>query len=111
MGINRVRVVDPYNLAEAEAAVKEELAAEEPSVIISRRPCALLKKVKRGEPIQVNADKCKSCKACMKLGCPAISFKDGHAHVDTTQCFGCKVCSELCKFGAFETLNGEAITW
>ena len=111
MGINRVRVVDPYNLAEAEAAVKEELAAEEPSVIISRRPCALLKKVKRGEPIQVNTDKCKSCKACMKLGCPAISFKDGHAHVDTTQCFGCKVCSELCKFGAFETLNGEAITW
>jgi indolepyruvate ferredoxin oxidoreductase alpha subunit len=111
MGINRVRVVDPYNLAEAEAAVKEELAAEEPSVIISRRPCALLKKVKRGEPIQVNPDKCKSCKACMKLGCPAISFKDGHAHVDTTQCFGCKVCSELCKFGAFEDLNGEAITW
>ena len=111
MGINRVRVVDPYNLAEAEAAVKEELAAEEPSVIISRRPCALLKKVKRGEPIQVNPDKCKSCKACMKLGCPAISFKDGHAHVDITQCFGCKVCSELCKFGAFENLNGEAITW
>ena len=111
MGINRVRVVDPYNLAEAEQAVKEELEAEEPSVIISRRPCALLKKVKRGEPIQVNPDKCKSCKACMKLGCPAISFKDGHAHVDVTQCFGCKVCSELCKFGAFETLNGEAITW
>lgn len=111
MGINRVRVVDPYNLAEAEKAVKEELAAEEPSVIISRRPCALLKKVKRGEPIQVNPDKCKSCKACMKLGCPAISFKAGHAKVDVTQCFGCKVCSELCKFGAFETLEGEAITW
>lgn len=111
MGINRVRVVDPYNLAEAEQAVKEELAAEEPSVIISRRPCALLKQVKRGEPIQVNPDKCKSCKACMKLGCPAISFKGGNAHVDVTQCFGCKVCSELCKFGAFETLNGEAITW
>ena len=111
MGINRVRVVDPYNLAEAESAVKEELEAEEPSVIISRRPCALLKKVKRGEPIQVNPDKCKSCKACMKLGCPAISFKDGHAHVDTTQCFGCKVCSELCKFGAFEDMNGEAIKW
>ena len=111
MGINRVRVVDPYNLAEAEQAVKEELAAEEPSVIISRRPCALLKKVKRGEPIKVNPDKCKGCKACMKLGCPAISFKDGHAKVDATQCFGCKVCSELCKFGAFETMEGEAITW
>lgn len=111
MGINRVRVVDPYNLAESEQAVKEELAAEEPSVIISRRPCALLKKVKRGEPIKVNPDKCKSCKACMKLGCPAISFKDGHAKVDATQCFGCKVCSELCKFGAFETMEGETITW
>ena len=111
MGINRVRVVDPYNLAEAEAAVREELEAEEPSVIISRRPCALLKMVKRGEPVRVNSGKCKSCKACMKLGCPAISFKEGHANVDTTQCFGCKVCSELCKFGAFETLNGEAISW
>ena len=111
MGINRVRVVDPYNLAEAEQAVKEELAAEEPSVIISRRPCALLKSVKRQPAIKVNPDKCKSCKACMKLGCPAISFKDGHAKVDATQCFGCKVCSELCKFGAFETMEGEAITW
>ena len=111
MGISRVRVVDPYNLAEAEQAVKEELAAEEPSVIISRRPCALLKQVKRQPAIKVNPDKCKSCKACMKLGCPAISFKDGHAKVDATQCFGCKVCSELCKFGAFETMEGEAITW
>jgi indolepyruvate ferredoxin oxidoreductase alpha subunit len=111
MGINRVRVVDPYNLAEAEQAVKEELAAEEPSVIISRRPCALLKSVKRQPAIKVNPDKCKSCKACMKLGCPAISFKEGHAKVDATQCFGCKVCSELCKFGAFETMEGEAITW
>ncbi|MCR4687933.1 MAG: indolepyruvate ferredoxin oxidoreductase subunit alpha [Saccharofermentans sp.] len=111
MGINRVKVVDPYNLAEAEQAVKEELGAAEPSVIISRRPCALLKSVKRQPAIKVNPDKCKSCKACMKLGCPAISFKGGHAHVDATQCFGCKVCSELCKFDAFETMEGETIKW
>ena len=111
MGFNRVRVVDPYNLAETEKAVKEELEAEEPSVIISRRPCALLKYVKREPAIKVNPDKCRSCKACMKLGCPAISFKDGHAHVDATQCFGCKVCSELCKFDAFETMEGETIKW
>ena len=111
MGFNRVRVVDPYNLAESEQAVKEELEAEEPSVIISRRPCALLKKVKRQPAIKVNPDKCRSCNACMRLGCPAISFKDGHAKVDATQCFGCKVCSELCKFDAFETLEGEAIKW
>ncbi|MCF0114165.1 MAG: indolepyruvate ferredoxin oxidoreductase subunit alpha, partial [Erysipelotrichaceae bacterium] len=109
MGINRVAVVDPYNLAESDRVVKEELAAEEPSVIISRRPCALLKSVKRGEPIKVNPDKCKSCKSCMKLGCPAISFKNGKAHVDTTQCFGCNVCAQLCHFGAFETLKGETV--
>ncbi len=99
-GINRVRVVDPYNLAETENAVREELAVAEPSVIISRRPCALLKTVKHAGPIQVNADKCRSCKACMKIGCPAISMKDGKAVIDNTLCTGCGVCAQLCKFGA-----------
>ena len=82
MGIERVRVVDPYNLKETEAAVKEELAAKEPSVIISRRPCALLKYVKANAPLQVNDQKCVGCKACMKIGCPAISFKGGKAFVE-----------------------------
>ena len=99
-GIARVRVVDPYNLAETEAAVREELAVAEPSVIISRRPCALLKTVKHPGPIKVNADKCRSCKACMKIGCPAISMKDGKAVIDNTLCTGCGVCTQLCKFGA-----------
>ena len=99
-GINRVRVVDPYNLAETEKAIREELAVAEPSVIISRRPCALLKTVKHNGPIQVNADKCRSCKACMKIGCPAISMKDGKAVIDNTLCTGCGVCTQLCKFGA-----------
>nr|WP_318659636.1 indolepyruvate ferredoxin oxidoreductase subunit alpha [uncultured Treponema sp.] len=101
MGINRVRVVDPYNIEQCEQALKEELAANEPSVIISRRPCALLKEVKHPGPISVNPDKCKSCKSCMKIGCPAISMKDGKAKVDDTLCVGCKVCTQMCKFDAF----------
>ena len=102
MGINRVRVVDPYNIAECEAAVKEELAVEEPSLIISRRPCALLKGVVHNPPLKVNEDKCKSCKMCMKIGCPAISMKGGKASIDTTLCVGCGVCTQMCKFGALE---------
>ncbi|MBP5520344.1 MAG: indolepyruvate ferredoxin oxidoreductase subunit alpha [Treponema sp.] len=100
MGINRVRVVDPYNIAECEAAVREELEANEPSLIISRRPCALLKEVKHNPPLVVDQDKCKSCKMCMKIGCPAISMKGGKAKIDTTLCVGCGVCSQMCKFGA-----------
>ena len=101
MGINRVRVVDPYNLKECDEAIKEELAAEEPSVIISRRPCALLKTVKHKPPLYVDKDKCIGCKSCMKIGCPAISMKDGKAVVDSTQCVGCGVCSQLCPKKAF----------
>ena len=102
LGIRRVRVVDPYDLKACETAVKEELAAEEPSVIISRRPCVLLKSVKHAPSLTVSADKCKSCKRCMGLGCPAIRMKDGKADIDTTLCVGCGVCKQLCAFGAIE---------
>ena len=100
VGIKRVRVIDPYNLDECDTVIKEELAANEPSVIISRRPCALLKYVKHKAPLAVDAEKCVGCKACMKIGCPAISIIDGKAKVDATQCVGCGVCEQLCKFGA-----------
>ena len=103
VGIRRVRVIDPYNLQECDAVIKEELAANEPSVIISRRPCALLKYVKHNKPLSVNADKCVGCKACMKIGCPAISIVDGKAKVDETLCVGCGVCEQLCKFDALQT--------
>jgi len=96
VGIRRVRVVDPYDLAQCDAAIKEELAANEPSVIISRRPCALLKTVKHKPALAVDTEKCVGCKACMKIGCPAISFADGKARVDSTQCVGCGVCQQLC---------------
>ena len=102
VGIRRVRVVDPYDLAACDAAVKEELAANEPSVIISRRPCALLKYVKHNKPLSINPDKCRSCKMCMKIGCPAISMVGGKAKIDNTLCTGCGVCAQLCKFDAFE---------
>ena len=100
VGIRRVRVVDPYDLAACDAAVKEELAAAEPSVIISRRPCALLKYVKHPGPIASDPDKCVGCKSCMRIGCPAISIVDGKAQIDNTLCVGCGVCQQLCKFDA-----------
>ena len=102
VGIRRVTVVDPYNLAECEKAIKEETATDEPSVIISRRPCALLKYVKHAGTTKVKEDKCVGCKACMKIGCPAISIKDGKAVIDATLCTGCGVCSQLCKVDAIE---------
>ena len=107
MGINRVRVVDPYDLDECDKAVKEELAADEPSVIIARRPCALLKYVRHNPPLRVNEEKCVGCHACMQIGCPSISFRDGHAHVDETQCVGCGVCEQMCHFDAFESTGKE----
>ena len=100
VGIHRVRVVDPYDLAACDAAVKEELAAKEPSVIISRRPCALLKYVKHPGPIASDPDKCVGCRSCMRIGCPAISIADGKAVIDNTLCTGCGVCTQLCKFDA-----------
>ena len=108
MGIQRVRVVDPYDLAQCDAAVKEELAAEAPSVIISRRPCALLKTVDRkpvihNKPLVNDPDKCVGCKSCMKVGCPAISMKDKKAVIDRTQCIGCGICQQMCKFDALVT--------
>lgn len=100
VGIDRVRVVDPYDLAACDAAMKEELAAREPSVIISRRPCALLKYVKHPGPIATDPDKCAGCRSCMQIGCPAISITDGKAEIDATLCTGCGVCAQLCRFDA-----------
>jgi len=102
LGIERVRVCDPYNLEETEKAIMEELAVGAPSVIISRRPCALLKYVKHKAPVTVDKEACKSCKKCMKIGCPAVVQRDGKAAIDTTLCTGCGVCVQLCPFGAMK---------
>ncbi len=100
VGIKRVRVVDPYDLKECDEVLKEELEIKEPSVIISRRPCALLKYVKHPGPISCDSTKCIGCKSCMQIGCPAISIVDKKAVIDNTLCTGCGVCGQLCKFGA-----------
>ena len=105
MGFERVRVVDPYDLSQCDEVLKEELAAEAPSVIISRRPCALLKYVKHKPALKVDTDKCIGCKSCMRIGCPAISMKAGadgklKACVDPTLCVGCGksvLCSISCQ--------------
>ena len=94
--------MDPYDLKECEEALKSALIKEEPSVIISRRPCVLLKYVKPKTPLFVS-DRCRGCKKCMSFGCPAISFSDKHARVDNTLCVGCGVCATLCPFDAFES--------
>lgn len=107
MGFQRVRVVDPYDLKATDAAIKEELADDEPSVIISRRPCALLKYVKHEAPLTVDTAKCVGCRSCMKIGCPAISIKEGKAHVDATLCVGCGVCEQLCGVKAFQSTRKE----
>ena len=95
-----MRVVDPYHMAETKKVIEEELAKDEPSVIISRRPCALLKYVKHNPPVHVAGDKCVGCKQCLKVGCPAISIKDKKSVIDHTLCVGCGICKELCKLNA-----------
>ena len=95
-----IRIVDPNDLAETERVLKEELASDTPSVVICRRPCALLKYVKHNPPLVIDHDKCVGCKACMKIGCPCISVKDGKASIDQTLCNGCGLCTQMCRLGA-----------
>jgi len=97
--------VDPYDLAACDKAITEELAAEGPGVIISRRPCVLLKTVKAKPALTVDKDACRSCKKCMKLGCPAIHMEGKTAMVDPTLCVGCGVCEQLCAFDAIKGGN------
>ena len=103
--INRIRVVDPFDIKGTKAAVEEELLADEPSLVISRRPCALLKSVKHPKALVVDQNKCVGCKACLKVGCPAISQKKQEngktkAFIDPKQCLGCGVCIETCRLDA-----------
>lgn len=102
VGVERVRIVDPFNIKEFEKAVREETQASEPSVIISQRPCALLKNVKFEGPLKVNVEKCKYCKLCLAIGCPAIVDCGDHVEVNEALCVGCELCTKLCNFDAYE---------
>lgn len=102
VGIEHVIVVDPYNIPETKKAIEAELEVDAPSLIISRRPCALLKEVKHNPPFSVDTEKCTGCKACLKIGCPAISIRDKKSTIDFTQCVGCGMCKPYCKFDAIK---------
>lgn len=107
VGFERVRVVDPYDLKAVAQVLKEELAAEASSIIISRRPCVMIKGTVHQPPISPKEDKCGGCKLCMQIGCPAISVRDGKVKIDNTLCIGCKVCSQMCKSGVLDGENEE----
>jgi indolepyruvate ferredoxin oxidoreductase alpha subunit len=109
LGIEHVRVVDPNDLAATRKVLEEEMARPAPSVIITQRPCCLIKDAARfspGPPLHVDPEQCTGCKACLRLGCPAIEWQPasdgnkGKAHIDSLLCNGCTVCQQLCKFDA-----------
>jgi len=104
-GVERVRVVDAFDLAGLENTIREETQAEEVSVIIARRPCALLEKKSGKQPLRIDVEKCKKCMSCMKLGCPAIEREDKNIRINPAQCVGCGLCTQVCKFSA---IVGEA---
>ena len=100
IGITNVSVVDPFDVKKMEETVKAEIKKDEPSVVIARRPCALLKNVKYDNNVTVLSDKCVGCKMCMKIGCPAITMRDGKMEINKTLCNNCGLCTEICKLGA-----------
>ena len=113
VGIDRVTVVDPFDLDEVRRVVETELATDAPSLIIARRPCALLKNVKHNPPMAVEPDKCTGCKSCLSAGCPAISVHGtenngrGRAVIDPNQCVGCEICAKICRFDAIGFPGGK----
>ena len=99
-GIKRLRVLDPYDIDGVAAALKEEMDADEPSVIISRAPCLLAEKKTLGKPFAIIEDKCRKCGACLRIGCPAVEAADKQPSINTDSCVGCGICKQMCKFGA-----------
>ena len=101
LGAKRVRVIDPFQTKELEAAIKDELAANEVSVIIARRPCVLLER-KQTTPMECDPEECRHCNLCMKLGCPSMRLEEGHPEINEALCAGCGLCSSICPFHALK---------
>ena len=105
--MKNISEVDPFNIKELEQIIRTETAREELSVIITKRPCALI--VKQPDIPYLVTDRCRNCKMCMKIGCPAIEEKDGRPIVVPERCVGCGLCEEVCPFDAIEiTAEKEA---
>ncbi len=112
IGIKNVFVLDPYDVKSLKEIINREIHRNEPSVIITNRPCVLHKDFKgiQFSPVRVDANLCTSCKLCLKLGCPSISMKDGKAVIDEITCTGCGVCVDLCPPNAIVWVDPEAPT-
>jgi indolepyruvate ferredoxin oxidoreductase, alpha subunit len=108
LGVKNIRRINPFDLEQTRRVIQEEMNRSEPSVIITDKPCVLVKRegVFRKEPVlEVSAEKCTGCRACLKIGCPAIEWrtgegKKGKAYIDPLLCTGCDVCRQLCNFSA-----------
>jgi len=111
--VQHVRALNPLDLEECERVIKEEMERPETSVIITNKPCVLIKRegvFKKGPLYVVDPMSCTGCRACLKIGCPAIQWlpgegKKGIAHIDALLCTGCDVCRQLCKFSAIGEAN------
>ena len=99
-GVGRVTVTDPYDLAETEKVIREALEADEASVIVAKRPCVLLKEVKRERVYFIDRERCKGCRLCIDCGCPSIGTDEKVCTIDENSCAGCGICSQVCPFDA-----------
>jgi indolepyruvate ferredoxin oxidoreductase alpha subunit len=108
IGVKNIRLVNPYDLEQTRKVIQEEMNRPEPSVIITDKPCVLVKRegvFKREKALEIDEAKCVGCRACLKIGCPAIEWRSGEAgkgkaYIDPLLCTGCDVCRQLCKFEA-----------
>ena len=101
-GIKRVFTIDPYKFKETLALIKESLESPEATVIISRSPCVVDDKSALKPAKHIDTDVCRKCKACLKIGCPAIEFENGVVKINNLLCGGCELCKQICPFGAIK---------
>jgi indolepyruvate ferredoxin oxidoreductase alpha subunit len=126
IGVKHIHTVNPHNLAHTEKILKQEIDRPEPSVVITQYPCVLLPEMKKrqSKPLYtISSDSCTGCRACLKIGCPAIEWvplslreakelgfkpkQKGYARINSVLCDGCAQCVSLCKFGAILLDKGD----